>query len=58
MTLTQQKQRLLAILFICALVCILLLSFTAFEVIQHLNGMWHVIHGITAVGTDVMSRHP
>jgi len=58
MTLTQQKQRLLAILFICALVCVLLLSFAAFEVIQHLNAMWHVMHGITAVGTDIISRRP
>jgi hypothetical protein len=58
MTLTQQKQRLLAILFICALVCILLLSFTAFEVIQHLNGMWHVIHGITSAGPKAVSRYP
>ena len=58
MTLTQQKQRLLAILFICALVCVLLLSFTAFEVIQYMNGMWHVIHGITGAVPNVMSgRH-
>jgi len=58
MTLTQQKQRLLAILLICALVCILLLSFIGFEVIQHMNGMWHVIHGMAVVGTNFMSRHP
>ena len=57
MTLTQQKQRLLAILFICALVCLLLLSFTAFEVIQHMNGIWHVIHGITRVPNAMSGQH-
>ena len=56
MTLTQQKHRLLAILLICALVSILLLSIIGFEVIQHMNGMWHVIHSVA--GTNFRSRHP
>ena len=55
MTLTQQKQRLLAILLICALVCILILSVIGFEVIQHMNGMWHII---ASAGTNFRSRHP
>ena len=57
MTLTQQKQRLLAILFICALVCLLLLSFAAFEVIQHMNVMWQMIHGITSTPKFVSGQH-
>ena len=55
MTLTQQKQQLLAILFILAVVVILALSFATFEVVQHMNGMWHVMHSLADGGLNIMS---
>lgn len=55
MTLAQQRQRLMVILFVLAIVLVLALSFATFEIVQHMNGMWQMIHGITGTTPDVMS---
>jgi hypothetical protein len=55
MTLAQQKQRLMVILFVLAIVLVLLLSFATFEIVQYMNGMWQTIHGVTGITPDIMS---
>ena len=56
MTIAQQKQQLLAVLFVLAIVLVLLLSFATFEVIQHMNGMWHMLPSLA--DGDIISGHP
>ena len=42
MTLTQQKQRMLAIIALLVFVSLVILAFISFEVAQHTNGLWQV----------------
>jgi hypothetical protein len=58
MTLAQRKQRMLAVVALLVLVSIVILGIISFEISQHMNGIWQVIHSVAAAAApDGWNHH-